>query len=215
RQIAILRRHRGRSRARGLKAPSQAASNIDRRMSSYRPLFVTGTARGGTNLVARMLDAHHAAAVAVDPFFLLFRSLRDALLRGRGFAVAPGLPLQDYYCSDERVAALDAVQDGDLDLGVTQASLANLRADLAARASADAADVVPHLGLVAGETYRELFDGAIAAVTAARGARDGWVGCKEVWVVEFFRPLARAYPDARFVLVHRDPPAVLASLLAL
>jgi hypothetical protein len=184
-------------------------------MSSYRQLFVTGTARGGTNLVARMLDAHPAATVAVDPFFPLFRSLRDAFLRARGFTVAPGFPLQDYYCSDDRIAALDAVQDGSLGVGVGRADVARLRADLTARACDDAADVVPFLDLVAGETYRELFDGAVAAVAAARSARDGWVGCKEVWVVELFRSIARACPDARFVLVHRDPRAVLASLLAL
>ena len=42
------------------------------------PLFVTGTARSGTNLVARMLDAHPEVSVACDPYFPLFHSLRNA-----------------------------------------------------------------------------------------------------------------------------------------
>ncbi|MCA1999515.1 MAG: sulfotransferase, partial [Hyphomicrobiales bacterium] len=42
-----------------------------------------------------------------------------------------------------------------------------------------------------------------------------WRGCKEVWTVDFLPALARALPDARFVIVLRDPRAVLASLIAM
>jgi hypothetical protein len=184
-------------------------------MSTAHPIFVTGVARGGTNLVARMLDAHPAVAVAVDPFFQLFRWLRVALVQTAGLGACREDPIPDYYFSDDLLAALDAVQDGELATPMDAADLPALRADIAARAALDAGDVVPYVHGLAGGTYRELLDSALAAIAEARALEAGWVGCKEVWIVELFAPLARAYPDARFVLVHRDPRATVASMLKL
>ncbi|MEQ9248576.1 MAG: sulfotransferase, partial [Nitratireductor sp.] len=38
---------------------------------------------------------------------------------------------------------------------------------------------------------------------------------KEVWTLEFAPALARAFPEARFLIIHRDPRAVLSSLIEL
>jgi|SRR5579872_598547 len=184
-------------------------------MPSARPLFITGAARGGTNLAARMLDAHPAVSVAVDPYFPLFLSLRDAIVRAAGLQAAAGRPLQDYYFTDAGVHELDALLDGDLEVPVDASELAGLRAAVAGRAESDAGEIVPFVGRLGGTTYRELFDSALAAIAAARPEQVAWRGCKEVWVIDLFRPLARAYPEARFVLLHRDPRAVLASMLTL
>lgn len=182
---------------------------------TFQPLLVTGTARGGTTLLARLLDAHPQAAVALDPYFPLFRSLRDALLRAAGIeTLSPSAPIQDYYFADERIRMLDAVQAGGLDVPLEPAEVERLRAATAARASVEAPSLVPAAEQLAGATYRELFDSALQAVARGRpGAR--YAGSKEVWTVEFVAPLARAYPAARFVAIVRDPRGVLASLDAL
>jgi hypothetical protein len=179
------------------------------------PLFVTGPARSGSTLLARLLDASPLARVASDPFFPLYRSLRNGLLRAAGIdALPPSAPLQDWYFTDERIRMLDAIQAADLEAPLAPGELEELRAATAARAEHEAPEIVPHLGGLRGATYRELYDSALAVVAHTRpGAQV--VGTKEVWTIDFVAPLARAYPEARFVVIERDPRAILASLEAL
>ena len=180
------------------------------------PLFVTGTARSGTNLVARMLDAHPEVSVACDPYFPLFHSLRNAALRAAGLEFDPSLPLEDYYGDATRIARLDAVQAIELSvLPFDPSERDRLLEALAARAAVECADLVPHLGEIEGATYRDLLDSAVALVERKRSGRARLSGSKEVWAIEFFGPLARAYPDAHFVVARRDPRAVVASMHAL
>jgi hypothetical protein len=176
-----------------------------------QPLFVTGSARSGSTLLAQILSANDYASVVSDPFFPLFRSLRDALLRTAGIDALPaGAPMQDYYFTDARIAMLDAVQSGNLSVPFLGDSEA-LGAATAARAQTESPDLVPRLETLGGRTYEELFRNALRLLEEARPSRR-WVGCKEVWTIELFAPLARAFPEARFVVIVRDPRAVLASL---
>jgi hypothetical protein len=190
-------------------------------VSVARPLFVTGTARSGSNLLARMLDAHPDATVACDPFFPLFPPLRDALVAASAdpavrASLDPGAPLQDYYGTDARIRLLDAVQAGDLDVPLPAGAWAALRPAIARRMRHDCADLIPHLPEVAGPTYRALVADGLRLIEKARDAAGrAWVGFKDVWIVEFFRPLARAFPDARFLVIVRDPRAVVASMHAI
>jgi hypothetical protein len=184
-------------------------------LADVQPLFLTGTARGGTTLPAQMLSAGRGASVASDPFFPLLRSLRNALLRDAGVdTLPPGAPLQDYYFADERLRWLDAVQSGSLDVPVDADELDDLRARVAARAAVEAPRLVPLVGRLGGATYRELVASAVAIV-AETMPTERYAGTKEVWGVEFVPHLARAFRDARFVLVVRDPRAVVVSLVGM
>jgi hypothetical protein len=181
------------------------------------PLFVIGTARAGTNLLARLLSAHPAIEIAIDPYLPLLRAFRNAAIEERcDAAVAAGYtaaPFQDYYFSDERLSVMDAIQQAELDLPFDPAQRPQLIASIRARAALEAPDLDPLLERLAGTTYRELFDSALAIVADSRKARAcRWVGAKEVWAIEFCAPLARAYAAAKFVVIVRDPRAVVASM---
>jgi len=174
-------------------------------------LFITGVARSGSTLVARMLDALPEAAVASDPFFPLFRGLRDALVQAAGLTLPSSAPMQDYYFTDARIEMLDAVQAGTLDLPFDPALRHVLLSQLARRASVEAQDLVPHLDRMGGATWRDVVASALDIVRDVRST-SRYAGCKEVWTIELVPTLARAFPGARFVLLRRDPRAVLASL---
>ena len=186
-------------------------------MSNFPLLFVTGTARSGTTLLAQMLNAHPSVAVALDPYLPLFRSFRNASIRSNCEASTAGRfvtgPLQDYYFTDERLTVMDAVQAGTLDAAFNASERDDLLTALTGRAGLAAPELVPLLAELFGRTYRELFDRAFANVAEARNARQKrWVGVKEVWSVEFCKPLAAAYPNAKFIVIMRDPRAVVASM---
>jgi Sulfotransferase family len=186
-----------------------------------RRLLVTGPARSGTTLVARMLGAHPEIEMAVDPLFPLFRSLRNALVRHAGDPAVralsdPSAPLQDYYFTADRIRVLDAIQAGNLNVPFDDAERAFLQEQLAARATIESPHLADGLSALRGSTYRDLFDECFCVIAQEGGATDdGWVGTKEVWVIEFFAALHRAYPDLRMIVVQRDPRAIVASNLGM
>lgn len=188
---------------------------------TFHPLFLTGVARSGSKLLCRMLDAHPDIVAAADPFLVLFRWLRNAIVQERGGGAAvSGFdsdgPLQDYYFSDEHLSVMDAIQSSDLDVAFDASHWARFQEDCERRTKEECPDLANHLARLRAESYAEIMKRALDLIVDVRhGDRARWVGFKELWVVEFFKPLARSMPEARFVLLHRDPRAVVASMLAM
>lgn len=182
-------------------------------------LFSTGTARGGTGLVAHMLSAHSAVRIASDPLLALYKSLRNAAVRTSSQEYLQAFdiesPLGDGYFTDERRTVLELVQQADLNMPLDAAEWPELKRVLKKRALLASADLVPHMDSLAGDTYREAFESSFALIERVRQSTEplAWVGIHDNWTVEFFLPLARAFPQARFVIVIRDPRAVFNSNL--
>ena len=185
-----------------------------------QPLFVFGIARSGTNLLARMLGAHPAIEIALDPFMPLFKAMRNASIAHdapdelrRGFD--PTLPFQDGYQAPRGYKLLDVLLAADLAAPIAPVDLPNLRAAIAARAELEAPDIAARAGDIGGGTCRDLVVRAFEIVASCRAkAATRWIGTKEVWVLDFLPALARAFPAARFLAIERDPRAVIASLAA-
>lgn len=187
------------------------------------PLFVFGIARGGTNLLARVLDAHSQVSVALDPMMPIFKYWRNRAIE----LVAPTLsrphapeePFQDYYFDADGLTMLNAILSASTDIKLRPGDLAGLREDVRLRAGLEAPEFARSLADLQGETLHDVIASLLdltASEAVARGkAQLSWVGAKEVWTIDFLPALARAFPEARFLVIHRDPRAVLISLLAL
>ena len=190
-------------------------------MSQGTPLFVTGTARSGTTLLCYMLNANPHVMTAVDPYLPLFRSFRNATIREFGDRnlkadFDPNSSFSDYYFDSDRIKTLDLIQSGVLNISFDQSEWVDFYQTSLSRIRIECADLAPYCEKLRGTTYREIFDSALKIIAEARKAsKRSWVGFKEVWIIEFFAPLARAYPDAQFVVIQRDPRAVIASMSAL
>ncbi len=189
-------------------------------MSSPRPILVVSVARSGGNLLCRMLSAHQQIVVAGDALLPLYRSFRNAVVRKWGIGEAIGFdadsPFQDYYFSPRLTALLDLIQQSELISPFDQGELPELREQLKCRFEAQCADLIPLLSQVGGRTYLDLLDSCLRVISLGRdGGQARWVGAKDVWTIEFMRPLARASPEARFIVLVRDPRGVIASMLAL
>ena len=180
-----------------------------------QPLFVFGVARSGTNLVAGMLNAHSRIALALDPLMPFFKALRDDwVVATRDSALKERYPadcaLQDYYFEPLAPRLLDLVMAGQLTAATAGTQLIS---SIAARAAIESPGFAQSLQTVAGATYRDVLDGILQCIVRGDARHPLWCGTKEVWTSEFIPVLARAYPDARFILIRRDPRGVLASLL--
>ncbi len=184
-------------------------------LESYSPLFVTSPARGGSTLLAQILNAHGQIALASDVYFPLYRSLRNAIMRhakGTENGFDPSLPLQDYYFADQRIRMMDCIQAGDSRVGFDQRERTSLIESICHRASHESPDVVPCVQTLNGSTYEEWFNQSLQAIAKARGHHETrWAGTKEVWNIEFFTALAAAFPTAKLIVLLRDPRAIVAS----
>jgi hypothetical protein len=184
-----------------------------------RPLFLTGLARGGTNLLARMLIAGGANQIAIHAFQPWFKSLRNAIVRNAGPDSAPtnfdaAAPFGDGYFNDRDLAVQALLHDASLDIPFRGAEWPTLLAQLQARASDEETSLVPALpGLEDAPTYRSMMDRIRDLIVRNDRSEAEFVGLIETWIIDLFPPLARAYPDAHFIVVIRDPRAIISSVL--
>jgi hypothetical protein len=112
--------------------------------------------------------------------------------------------------------SLDLMLAADLNLPLDREALAALRQSIAERASLESRDLPACFSRVHGATYAGLVASALAIVADMLGGGAlRYVGFKEVWTIEFIPALARAFPDARFIIIERDPRALPASVSAM
>lgn len=183
-----------------------------------RPLFIIGSARSGTNLLARLLNNHREIRVALDPAMPVFRSMRDAIVakkkdRRLSERFPAGCPFQDYYFEPLGHRLLDAVLSADAAMPLSSDEVPRLREDCAARASLESGVMSESMAELSGRTYTEIFQ-SLFSIIAGSAPDSVWAGCKEVWIEDFIPVLARALPECRFLCIERDPRALMASLLA-
>lgn len=181
---------------------------------SLRPVFLTGIARGGTSLVGRMVDAHPRCAIAIDAYLHIFRALRNSIVLAEEPGFDPSHPMEDFYFDPAQRRRLDLLLDGSIDVPLAGADAGSLREAIRRRSGDESGDLVPFVDAIDGTTPRGLLDSALAQIARARPAGDlATVGVKDLWFADLIPALARGYPDARFVLIFRDPRDIVASAI--
>jgi len=182
-------------------------------------MFVTNTARSGSYLISMMMSANDDVMVASEPYLELFRSLRNAIVRHQApldlqRSFNPSSPIQDYYFTDDRIRIMDVISRGSLDVPFDSKEWESLLERSKLRVALQCAELVPFMRELKGATYKQMFDNAFEVIVKARDVKNRkWLGIKDAWTIEFFEPLARAYPEARFIVILRDPRAVINSML--
>lgn len=180
-----------------------------------RPIFTSGTARGGTNLRAQILSVNSKVRVASDPFLPLFRGLSKAILTRSGddevLATFEANPyMSDYYFSPSKLRMMKYIQSADLNYPFDMEDWPRLRGVLAKRANLASANLIEYLDDLPAVSFQDVLRNALGIIERAYGEADGqWVGFNDNWAVEFFAPLARAFPDAKFMIFLRDPRAAI------
>jgi hypothetical protein len=184
-------------------------------MAKY--LFGAGTARGGTGLATRMLSVSPTVEIALDPYLALYKSLRSAAVGKHGSDTLKSnfrgeVPIQDYYFSDTQLQVLDAIWASDLSLPFQANERVSLIEMMKKRSVLSSGDLSPVMSKLDGATYLDWFTNAMNLIIETRKKPNlSWVGLHENWTIEFFVPLAKSFPDAKFMIVLRDPRAVIAS----
>lgn len=183
-----------------------------------RPIFLTALARGGSNLTARMLAASEAVEIVIHGLQPLFKAWRNAAVQASGQPeltawLDPAAPFHDGYFDPRRRAVLACLHRARFDLPLAPGGWPDLRRSIAGRADADAGDLAARLSDLTGAAdFQALLDDILALTASIRNAAGKpWLGSMDTWTIDTFPALARAYPEARFIVVLRDPRGVVAS----
>jgi hypothetical protein len=181
-------------------------------------LFVTGMIRSGTTLLGFMLDAHPEVTIAQDPYMPFYKSLRNAAVQSYGNQALrqsfdQNQPFSDGYFSHQEIQILDILYNLDLDIPFDYSERYVLHEQLASRMSHESPDLIEYLPNIHGNTYKEWLLSGFNAIADSRGTST-WIGTKEVWSIDFVTSIARSFPQSKFILIIRDPRAIIASIVA-
>ncbi len=190
-------------------------------MTEFNLLFIFGVARSGTNLLARTISTHPQAVVALDPLMPLFKAWRNLVIepvsKTQRYQFDPQCPFQDFYFEPAGSTFFDAILNAPSNLPLNLNL--NLKTSICERAALENPGLAGALKNLDGNTIEQIFTSALNIIAGYAQldtkSHVTWVGLKEVWAVEFVNSLAQAFPRAKFLVIHRDPRAVVASLLAL
>src|ERR1700730_3170758 len=167
-----------------------------------------------------MLNARRDVHIALDPLLPFFKALQSALVGRSGDPMlverfSESSAFQDGYFDPAARKLLDVILSGDLHVPLSSAKAAALAHSISARAALESSRLSAAVVAARGAAYDELLRNILVSIDAQSGKALEWCGSKEVWATDFIPLLARALPDARFILMRRDPRAVLASLIAM
>lgn len=162
-----------------------------------------------------MLDQHPMISMAIDPFLPLFRYYRDSLIRAAGLQnISDHISrsaLDDYYFSDSKLQIMRAVADVDPDIPFDEAGWESVRPELISRLTLTSLNLLPRIDELLAPTFKEVFENCIRIVSQRKNTSVVWAGFNDNWAAEFMIPLARLFPDAKFILHLRDPRGVVNS----
>ncbi len=160
-----------------------------------------------------MLAIHPDLAFASDPYAPIFKALRNAVAAHTVDAHNDEeAPLDDYYFDTAKCDLFEAIRSADLQSLSAPHDLAPLREKLARQCLSYSPRIEPLLPNLDGSSFAELIESGFQLVAEAYGNGDeSAVGLKEVWSGEFVWPLLACFPNAKAVVMVRDPRAVVAS----
>ena len=177
-----------------------------------RQLLVMGTFRTGSTFLSRALSAHKNIAVASDPYFHFFKSLRNEIyLREENKNFDIQSPLSDNFFS-KYLEINQKIRKKTLDISIESIKLQSTIENIALLTKRDSPKVISHLRNINAKNYRELFDLLMNIVQISYGNRSTiYCGFKSTFTEQFLEPLLNTYNDIKCIFLIRDPRAIVAS----
>ena len=185
---------------------------------AFKQLFLTGTARGGTNILKWILESSNKISLESEPYLPLYTSFRNAALknftRSKNIKFKNSSPLDDYYFESNKVKLMDKLQDTKLTLKFDKKLKKNLKIKISNRMR----DYVPYMCkyvyLFNEKNYKKMFDVALKIVAMSNASKENYyVGWLDNWIIEFYSHLAKIYKKAQFIVIFRDVRASISSTL--
>ena len=180
-------------------------------------IFVTGTARGGTTVISRMLSANKDINIAISQFLEILRLQRNIVLnkfdkKKYSFKNTSKLPFQDYYYSDESIKILDLIVNSSTNLHLPKKIWLQHLGIIKKRLLISNKDLVKNIDKAYHSNFTKLINNCFNLIKKSRNLNHKkMIGFLDSWYIEMFLPLAKSFKNSKFIVIIRDPRASIAS----
>ncbi len=180
-------------------------------------VFSSGTARGGTNLRTYTLNSHPEIAFSIDAFLPFFKYFRSRIINPNSWTreTIPedwNAPLPDLFNNHDSLAQFERFCSDIHDINIPMTHWNFLHSEIESRSSLASQKLVPKINLSTRSKFTQAIEEYSEIIAETYGGGEcRVVGFQENWISEFFIPLARLFPQAKFISYLRDPRAVLHS----
>ena len=165
--------------------------------------------RSGTTFIAKTLNSHKNFTIASDAFFSAFKFLRNDFLNIKNYHE----PFDDYLYSSKKIKIFDKLQKMKIKevnfiknyeklKKVINKDISNFSPELKNKINLDKNKI--RYSVLFKKIFRELF----------KINKNKYIGIKEVWLNEFIPVLNDHDKNFKYILIIRDPRAVIASNFA-
>lgn len=174
-------------------------------------LVVTGMFRSGTTLLAKMLDANPGIVCLPEILTPCFNAFRDHVAARIGRKQELMAPIDDYFANGGN-DLLDAILEANFSEPFDHPEPGLVVDRIRSRARMTAPKVAAVVDDFCGTSFLDAYQRLVNIIPQVYGrGTEQWIGHKEVWVPEFIPALARSLPEAKFIIITRDPRGVVAS----
>jgi len=184
-----------------------------------KQLFSFGTSRGGTTFFARMMSLNSKVKMASDPFLPIYSQIRNhVMLDFTKGTYDISVPLNDYYYSLDQIKEKQLVENFNPSVFIPSKAKPYLKSSLYDRMGLASRELLKYVDDLLTEeniTYTDLFYKLHSVLEIAYEKEQAYVGANDNWVIEFLPLLVKIFPEAKFIVIIRDPRGAVASSLGL
>ncbi|MDF0692481.1 sulfotransferase family protein [Aquirufa ecclesiirivi] len=175
-------------------------------------LLVTGLARSGTTLLSECLDHHPNIMCIADPMNEFFKGfMRYAYYLVENEKKDVGYPIDHFFFSGSKEVS-KFIDETDFNHPIPPYLKEEILARIAIRDGEYCPEIIEPLAHCQATTFDGLFLEILQLLYVAYGQPGTTIfGVKTAWCEQLLKPLARTFPNMKFVNILRDPRAVIAS----
>src|SRR5210317_1438786 len=179
-------------------------------------IFITGTSRGGTSAVSRMISANNYANVAISPYLEVFRLYRNAILlnqsKEKKIEHLKNAPFHDYYFEDKSIETLNKILSFNREIKISKKFWDIHKKNIKKRALIENKDLAEDIEKIYSNKISKIFNNCFKLIIKKRKLKNKKkVGIIEGRIIELFKPLSRLFKDSKFIVVVKDPRASMLS----
>lgn len=174
-------------------------------------LFLSGTARGGTNLAIMMLSANKHINLCQDPLLPLLKYYKATILN-ENIIESMSNPLDEYYYYDNKIKNMFKIQDSNMKVPLDSKYLKDLNIQLKNRMSLSSPQYVNKVDKINEKTFSNYIEKFINIISTKDIL---WSGFNDNWAIEFFKPMHNTFKDSKFISIVRDGRDALSSHIKL
>lgn len=188
-------------------------------MKDIEKIFITGTARGGSGLICRMLNVNKSIEISIAPYLEIFRLIRNLILQkinNKNYPISKikSEIFKDYFYSEKDLKLMDktinSLITGKLKKNIWNEYLPQIKK----RTSIQNKELLKNIGFIYNKNQKKIIENCFQSIVLSRNLKTPkLIGIKEAWIIELFLPLAKLFKKAKFIVIIRDPRSSYASNL--